>query len=167
MTGDERRGALWISALAALLALCALAGDDAAKTVTREAVAAANAWSQYQAKATRRELYRISADGLALSLSAVEHFGARSLMARYRAEVQRYTREAEEIFILAKAHEAAGEVAARRDSFLDGAQALFQIAIVLATASLIASVTWLRVASETLAAGGCILALAALFGALL
>lgn len=170
---NDKRHAKWIGiyvgVLAALLALCTLGGNNATKDAMRSNIDAANVWSFFQAKNIRRSMYAVAADDLAMLLDANPAMppAARAAMEAkikdYRATVTRYTSDKQsnegldELFAKAKAIEADRDVAFRKDPYFDAAQALLQIAVVLASVALIAELSLLVWASAVMAVIGVLL----------
>jgi hypothetical protein len=136
---------VWVGILAALLAICVMGGDNATKDAGR-----ANTWAFFQAKNIRRNDLRLAADQLELMLltqpdakpearTAIE-----AKIKTYRDTVALYSTDPktgeglDELFAKAKSIEADRDRALRKDPYFDLAQALLQIAIVLASVAIIA-----------------------------
>jgi len=151
----SRQGvAIFISVLAVILALTSMGGGNATKDMMIATIHASDTYAFYQAKAIRQTSTRLAADEL-LSLKASSVWlpsEASELidrrLAAYRAAIEKYDSEPEtgegKVELLNKAHafEAIRDRAARQDPFFDYAQALLQIAIVLASASIVARRRW-------------------------
>ncbi len=60
---------VYVGVLAALLAICSMGGDNAAKDATRANIESSNMWAFFQAKNIRRTVYGVAADDLELLLS--------------------------------------------------------------------------------------------------
>lgn len=141
---------VYVGILATLLAICSMGGDNAAKDATRSNIEASNIWAFFQAKNVRRTVFSVAADDLELTLKANPGIGAEARTAieakikAYRADIERYTSDKktneglDELFVKAKEIEKERDVALRKDPYFDVAQALLQIAIVLASVALIA-----------------------------
>lgn len=141
---------VWIGILAALLAVCVMGGDNAAKDANRANIDAANTWAFFQAKNIRRNDIRLAADQLELKLLAQPEIKPEARAAieakikSYRDTAQIYTTDPktgeglDELFAKAKSIEADRDRALRRDPYFDLAQAMLQIAIVLASVAIIA-----------------------------
>lgn len=141
---------VWIGILAALLAICVMGGDNAAKDATRANIDASNTWAFFQAKNIRRNDIRLAADHLELMLLAqsdVKPDARATIEAKvksYRDTAQLYTTDPktkeglDELFAKAKEIEADRDRALRKDPYFDFAQAMLQIAIVLASVAIIA-----------------------------
>ena len=141
---------VWVGILAALLAVCVMGGDNAAKDANRANIDAANTWAFFQAKNIRRNEFRLAADQLELMLSAqsdVKPEARTAIEAKikaYRDTAQLYTTDPktgeglDELFTKAKSIEADRDRALRKDPYFDLSQAMLQIAIVLASVAIIA-----------------------------
>lgn len=141
---------VYVGILATLLAVCSMGGDNAAKDATRANIEASNIWAFFQAKNVRRTILNVAADDLDLTIKANPGIAADGRTAietkikAYRDDVSRYTSDKktneglDELFAKAKSIEADRDLALRRDPYFDLAQALLQIAIVLASVALIA-----------------------------
>lgn len=141
---------VYVGILATLLAVCSMGGDNAAKDATRANIEASNTWAFFQAKNIRRSMFTVAADDLDLVLKANPGMPAEARVAMetkikaYRADIERYTSDKktneglDELFTKAKEIERDRDIALRKDPYFDVAQALLQIAIVLASVALIA-----------------------------
>ena len=157
---------IYVGVLATLLAICTLGGGNATKDATRANIDAANLWNFFQAKNTRRELYIVSTADLELFLKAQPTLAADARAAieeRIKANKARIAllssdKEKNEGLdeLWAKGQEIGKdrEIAFRRDPYFDMAQALLQIAIVLASVALIAEANMLLYFSFALAGMG-------------
>lgn len=162
---------IYVGILATLLAICSTGGGNAAKDAARSNLDAANIWSFFQAKNTRRTAYSLAADDLELGLAANPAMPADAKAAiqakikAYRDTAQRFTTDKatgeglDELWAKAKAIEAERDIAARKDPYFDVAQALLQIAIVLASVALIAGSDLLLYFSFGLGGAGTLLML--------
>lgn len=152
-SGDkgQRWVAVYIATLAVVLAIGALGGSNATKDVINGNIAASNTYAFYQAKNIRQTSLRLAATQLEALLNATPSLSeaARAELAKaiaaYRATAKRYESEPgtgegkRELLVKALRHEAARDRAQRRDPYFDYSQAMIQIAIVLASVSLIVS----------------------------
>jgi hypothetical protein len=147
-----RRMALLIAALAALLAVIQTIGDNAAQDALKYNIDASNLWSFYQAKTIRQTSVRTAAEMLEVEIDGLpperkEAFGKR--VEAWRATAARYESEPEtnegrkELVARAKAAEEARDRALATDNMYDVASAALQLAIVLASASVVIGVSWL------------------------
>jgi hypothetical protein len=163
-----RHMALLIAALAALLAIVQTIGDNAAQDALKYNIDASNLWSFYQAKTIRQTSVRIAAELLELELDAVAPErkdawakrldGWKSTASRYESEPE--TNEGrKELVARAKAAEEARDRALATDNMYDVASAALQLAIVLASASVVVGVSWLAWAAGGLGAIGLIFAI--------
>ncbi len=150
---------VWVGVLAALLAVCAVGGDNATKDANKANIDATNTWAFFQAKNIRRTSFALAADELELTLQSQPGVPAEARAAieakvkNYRDTVKRYTRDPEskegldDLFQRAKEIEAERDLALRKDPYFDFAQALLQIAIVLASVAIIAGTDLLVILS--------------------
>lgn len=162
---------VYVGILATLLAICGMGGGNAAKDATRANIEVTNMWAFFQAKNIRRTSYSVAADDLELQLKTnptLSEDARRAIeekVAAYRATVAKYTSDKDrnegldELFKRAKALEAERDVALRKDPYFDFAEALLQIAIVLASVSLIVGGNRLLIGSGVLAGLGTFLML--------
>lgn len=166
---------IYVGVLAALLAICSLGGGNAAKDAMRANIDATNLWSFFQAKNIRRTAYSIAADDLELMLKANPAMPAEARqaidakIAGYRDTTARFTSDPKsgeglnELFAKGKEIERERDVAFRKDPYFDTAQALLQLAVVLASVALIAGTDLLIWVSMMLALGGSLLMLNGFF----
>jgi hypothetical protein len=147
----EKWIAVYIAVLAVFLAVASLSGDNVAKDAANANIDAANLWAFFQAKNLRRTHYMVALEGLEVRLAERPAPATRALIeakiADYRARIARYTSDKErmegldELFVRAKAVEQRRDDLLQRDPYFDYAQALIQIAIVLASVAIIAGGT--------------------------
>lgn len=150
---------VWVGILAAILAVCAAGGDNATKDANKANIDATNTWAFFQAKNIRRTAFTLAADDLELTLLAQPGLPAEARAAiqakidAHRDTVKRYTSDPktseglDELFQKAKEIEAERDRALRKDPYFDFAQALLQIAIVLASVAIIAGTDLLVILS--------------------
>ena len=162
---------VYIGVLAVLLAICGMGGGNAAKDATRANIEAANTWAFFQAKNIRRNAISIAVDDMELLLATqpamppAARTAVQTKIKEYRADHERLTKDPEkgegldQLFMKAKAWEADRDVAMRKDPYFDWAEALLQIAIVLASVHLIIGNMGLLGLSGGLGAFGLILML--------
>ena len=149
-----KRVALRVAALAALLAVVSIAGDNAKQDATGSNIEASNLWAFYQAKTVRQttvrslaELLEIEAAGLPPERAEV----AAKRITAWRATADRYESEPgegggegrRELVQRAKAAEARRDHALAVDNMMDLSEAALQLAIVLASAAVVVGVMWL------------------------
>jgi hypothetical protein len=139
-----RRTALVTTLYAVCLAVVSLGGNNTSKEMSLAQQQASDQWAFYQAKAMREQLYRI--ERMRLEDDLAERGGTLAAPARERkdkflatvaGEENRY--EAEKKAIEEKAHELERERDAHRakDPYFDFGEVLLQIAIVLASMSIL------------------------------
>ena len=166
----RRVAAVILGLMAMLLAIASLFGEAAMKDTINFNIKVSDTYAFYQAKNERQTTLQLAADQLsALAASHPEWSGdARTnvdkLVADYRAAVTRYESDPKsgegkkELLAKARDYEEKRNRAQHQDSNYDYARALFQIAIVLGSVSIVA-------ASRPLLWLGCSLAgIALLFG---
>jgi len=162
----DRVIAVYIGVLAVALAICSVGGGNATKDATARNIEAANAWAFFQAKNIRRNDVRLHIDELEVMLATepgLSDSARASIEARiktHREHEAHLTSEPEtgeglkELIVRGKTLEAQRDRAMRRDPYFDYGQALLQIAIVLASVSIITGGTSLLVMSILLASLG-------------
>ncbi|HEX7312524.1 MAG TPA: DUF4337 domain-containing protein [Pyrinomonadaceae bacterium] len=153
----KNRAALIIAFMATLLAITSLGGGNAAEDVANHNIHASDTWAFYQAKSIRQTTMRVAADGLEADLRANPNMtpDARDFIQRkiddYRATAARYEDEPDkddpdnplkgegrkQLTARAKDFESQRERASKQDPNFDFAEALFQIAIVLASVAIL------------------------------
>ena len=164
----DRLIAVYIGALAVALAICSMGAGNATKDIMASNIEATNTWAFFQAKNIRRHDMRLQIDELEV-LQATEpnlSESARSLIAekikKYREKEAHLNSEPEageglkELLVKGKALEANRDIAMRKDRYFDYGMALLQIAIVLASVSIITGGTSLLVLSVLSSAVGII-----------
>ncbi len=146
----NRLTAIYIAALAVLIAITSVGGDNATKEMIRSSIEAADSYAFYQAKTIRQTTIRALADDFELRLADPSippelRQKLQDKFASYRATADRYESEPatgdgkKELLAKARALEEQREIALKRDPYFDFGGALLQIAVVLASASLILS----------------------------
>jgi hypothetical protein len=147
-----RRIALLISILAAMLALVEVSGGNAEQDATKSNIDAANLWNFYQAKTIRRSNLQQLGELVELELPDLSPDRAertRKRLEAWRATADRYESEPstnegrKELIVRAKAAEQTRDQALAADNMFDYGSASLQLAIVLASASIVVGVTWL------------------------
>ena len=154
----KNRAALTIAFMAMLLAITSRGGGNAAEDMANNNIHASDTWAFYQAKSIRQTTMRVAADGLEVDLRANPGMppDAREFMQKkleeYRATAARYEDEPDkddpdnplkgegrkQLTARAKDYEAQRELASKQDPNFDFSEALFQIAIVLASVAILA-----------------------------
>ncbi len=151
--------ALLIAALAALLAVVEMTGGNAEQDALKANVDASNLWAFYQAKTIRQTTLRAEAERLELDIASMpppQAEAARKRLEAWRATIDRYESEPptnegrKELMSRAKAAEEVREYALAVDNMLDIASAALQLAIVLASASVVIGIAWLAWAGGAL-----------------
>ncbi len=142
---------IYLGFVAMLLAITTLGGANASKIMLNANVQASDTYGFYQAKYHRQTAYRLAAEQfetlLALNPSMPEPARAKieTDIKRWRATADRYESDPasgtgkEQLLAKARAWEAKRDRAAERDPNFDFAEALFQIAIVLGSVSIVAA----------------------------
>ncbi|MCG5243578.1 DUF4337 domain-containing protein [Azospirillum doebereinerae] len=133
--------AIYISILAAVLAVVAVAGSNAGKELASSAIEASDNFAYYQAKTQRQISLRLAADQLDLLGAGLPADARAAQMARtaeYRQAADRLETEEgrnsrKDLLARAKAAEERRDHAAAQDPYFDFAEGLLQLAIVLAS----------------------------------
>ena len=156
----RNRAALIIAIMAMLLAITSLGGGNVAEDIMTANIQANDKWAFYQAKSVRQTVNKLAAEDLELQLQT--QGAALSPAARQAVErkIQQYTETAEcyesepdksdpnnnlkgegkkQLSAQARVLEGQRDRAMRQDPNFDYAEALFQIAIVLASVAILAS----------------------------
>ena len=157
--------AVYIAVLAVLLAICGIGDDDASKTAVRSNIEAANTYAFFQAKNIRQTDYELAVDAFEAQLkhpssdAELRNFLSERI-GSYRQKIARYDSEPatgegkKELLEKARGLEAERDLALKRDPYFDLGQGLLQIAIVLASVSLIVGGSFLLIVSGALATVG-------------
>ncbi len=151
---SAKKVALLIATLAALLAVVEVSGGNAEQDAQKSNVDASNLWAFYQAKTIRQTTVRTAAEQLALEipgLPAERAEAANKQLQAWRATAERYESEPgpnggegrRELMARAKAAEEFRDRALAKDDLFDFASAALQLAIVLASASVVIGIAWL------------------------
>ena len=160
---------IYLGIIAMLLAITALGGANATKTMLNTNIQASDTYGFYQARNIRQTAFQIAAEQLEADLEAQPAMpdAARTkierMVKRYRERVDRYESDPstgdgkKELLAKAKEFEAKRDHAAERDPNFDFAEALFQIAIVLGSVSIVAASRSLVKMSGVLAIAGILL----------
>ena len=162
----QNRSALTISILAMVLAIASLGGSNAMKEATQENILAANAYAFYQAKNIRQTSFKLAANDLEVQLAKEPNMNANAKaliekkIEEYKKTADRYESDPEskegkkELLVRARAHEATRDHAMLQDPWFDYAEGALQIAIVLLSVSIVASVPALYWAGSLLGVFG-------------
>jgi len=124
-----------ITVLAALLAINTLMGGGNSSKVLNNTIEANNTWAFYQAKSIKQTLAEMALDD-------AKRVHDNKKVIELTAKIDRYENEPKEgkkaLMVKAKSLESDREIAKQRSPFYTYAGSLFQIAIVLLTASILA-----------------------------
>lgn len=140
----SKRVALCTALFAVMLAITSLGGNNAAKDMMLSQQQSSNQWAFYQSKVMREHLYRVEQQKAAALLAergASMNPQARALYEKdlqlYASEEKRYASEKLEIEQNAKRLEKQRDIGVAKDPYFDYAEALLQIAIVMASISIL------------------------------
>lgn len=144
------RAALLIAFMAMLLAITSLGGGNAAEDIMNYNIQASDTWAFYQAKTIRKTNTELAADALeqqlmSQSLSPEQRQAMEKKMADYRATASRYESEPDkgegrkELSVKALEFTKQRDLAMKQDPNFDFSEALYQIAIVLASVAILAT----------------------------
>ncbi len=165
-----RRVALVTAVYAVILAIASLGGANAMKEMLLTQQQSSDQWAFYQAKVIREHQYRgqklrLEADlaerGASMSPEARQKLEA--LLKRFDEEEKRYNAEKKDIEKDAKKLEHERDVYRSRDPYFDLAEAALQIAIVMASVSILARSHPVLYFSVVLATFGLVLTLNGFF----
>jgi hypothetical protein len=160
---------IYLGIVAMLLAITALGGANATKTMLAANIQASDVYGYYQAKNIRQTVYQLTAEQLETELLSQPGMPEEArgkingMIKRFRERVDRYESDPttgegkKELLAKAKEFEAKRDHAAERDPNFDFAEALFQIAIVLGSVSIVAASRSLVKLSGVLAIAGTLL----------
>jgi hypothetical protein len=144
--------ALLIAVVAALLAVVEVAGGNAEQEALKTNIDASNLWAFFQAKTIRQSNLRQLSEYAALELPEASPERAERTtkqLESWRATIERLESEPptqegrKELIQRAKEAEAIRDRSLAADNMFDLGSALFQLAIVLASAGVVIGVTWL------------------------
>lgn len=167
----KQRAAVAIAIFAMVLAICGLGGSNAGKEAVNNNVLASNFFNFYQAKNMRQTAFTLAADEIEIvrlqdpGLPDGMKTALQKKLQDYKATIDRYesdpkTNEGKkELLVRARTHEQARDHALKQDPYFDYAEALLQIAIVLISVSIIASLPWLAFFGGTIGLVGALLTL--------
>jgi hypothetical protein len=156
----SRRVALTTAVYAVILAIAALGGSNAMKEMLLSQQEATNQWAYYQAKVVREHLNRGHKLMVEVQLAdpsrlpEAERGKYEALMKRYADEEKRMNADKKDIEQVARRHEAERDTNQARDPYFDYAEVLLQIAIVMASVSIISASRPVFVVSVVLAVTG-------------
>jgi len=147
----RRFAAIYLGVIAMLLAITSLGGSNATKVMLNSNIQASDIYGYYQSKYIRQTVYQTTADELEAGLLAQPDMAQAAkdklgeTIRRYRSRAERYESDPstgegkKELLAKAKEWEAKRDRAAERDPNFDFAAALFQIAIVIGSVSIVAA----------------------------
>jgi hypothetical protein len=156
--GGDKKIALLISVLALVLAFSETLGKAAQTAAISYNIEASNLWAFYQSKTIRRTLLRTAAQEM--MVHAADNPRAKEVVAEWRKTAERYQNEPEtgegrdQLEARAKAAEKKRDLALAAYHQYEISSAAVQIAIVLASASIIASAPVLAWLAGTLGVFG-------------
>lgn len=148
----NKRVAILIAILAAMLALAETGGSQAKQDALNANIEASNLWAFFQAKTIRQTVLRTASESLEIemrTLASAQVEAATKRMDAWKATAQRYESEPEtgegrrELMGRAKAMEAKRDRALAADHVFEIASGALQIGIVLASAAVITGAIWL------------------------
>ena len=151
----KQRSAIMIAALAMLLAITGLGGQNATKEALNANIQASNLFAFYQAKSQRQTSFALAVDTFELAfandpgLPDDVRARLRAKVEKYKSTVARYDSEPEtgegkkELLARATVEEKKRDHALRQDLYFDYAEALLQIAIVMISVAIVAETRWL------------------------
>ena len=138
-----RRVALTTAIFAVILAFSSLGGNNAMKEMILAQQQASDQWAYYQAKAGREHFYRGQKMRLELDLLEKETLKPEikqryeTLLKQMTVQEERYGKERLDIEKEARKLERERDTASSKDPYFDFAEVLLQIAIVMATVSIL------------------------------
>jgi hypothetical protein len=124
----KSRGAITITIYAALLAICTLLGNSISSRILTDNIQANDAWSFYQAKTIKEDLYLIATKMVTDNQSTDSYNDYIKKLEKDRAKITEHAHELE----------ADRDEAKKRSPFFSFANTILQIAIVLSTTAILA-----------------------------
>lgn len=139
----EHKVSLTTSIVAVALAISSILSNAVGDDLILSRSAANNEWSYFQSKSIKQNMFEVNYEMLELELTNEGLSpGYKERMQKtadhFKAEVERYDKEKNEIKSNAKRHEEICEKADQKGNVLDLAEALYQISIILSAVSMIA-----------------------------
>ena len=147
----RRLTGIYLGVVAMLLAITSLGGSNATKVMLNTNIQASDTYGYYQSKYIRQTVYQTTAEELEAQLLAQPDMAQAAkdkfeeTIRRYRSRAERYESDPstgegkKELLARAKEWESKRDHAAELDPNFDFAEALFQIAIVLGSVSIVAA----------------------------
>ncbi len=173
---SNKKVALLIAILALCLSFSEIGGKQAENDAIAKNIEASNLWSFFQAKTIRRADALVAAEAMSATVVGVQDPAAKAAMekqiAAWRANAVRLESEPEtnegrkELMARAKAAEAERDLSKHRNEKFEIASGLLQIAIVLASASIITGIALLTMVAGGLGAFGLVLMALGMFAPL-
>jgi hypothetical protein len=154
--GGNKKIALLVAILAALLAVSETAGKSAQTHALSDQITASNLWSFFQAKTIRQTTMRTAAEAIEAQYGGAPQpmpAGVKNQLDTWRKTAARYESEPEtnegrkELLAQATAKEADRDKALSAYHMFEYGSAALQLAIVLAGASALTTVVWLMFTS--------------------
>ena len=142
---------IYLGVIAMLLAIASLGGSNAMKVMLSANIQASDTYGFYQSRNIRQTMFQLTAEQLERDLLAQPDMPEAAkakieeAIKRYKTRVERYETDPatgegkKELLAKAKEWEAMRDRATERDPNFDFAEALFQIAIVLGSVSIVAA----------------------------
>ncbi|CAK0754525.1 DUF4337 domain-containing protein [Azospirillaceae bacterium] len=152
--GGSQGVAVYISMLAVLLAITSMGGGNASKDMMSANIAASDTYSFYQAKSVRQTSYKLAVDQLTALKSSIPSLSEDAVkaldtkIASYQDTIKKYESDLEtgegkrELLLRAQGYEKERDHAAKQDPFFDYSEAMEQIAIVMASVSIVTGRRW-------------------------
>lgn len=154
--GGNKKVALLVAILAALLAITETGGKSAQTHALADHIDASNLWSFFQAKTIRQTTMRTAAEAIEAQYQGAPQpmpAGVKAQVDTWRKTAARYESEPEtnegrkELVAKAKVKEAARDKAMSAYHMFEYGSAALQLAIVLAGAAALTAVSWLMVSA--------------------
>lgn len=161
--GAEKRlmhVSLIIAVVAVLLAMVTVLGHRAHSRTMLEQTRAADQWNEYQSRKLRLQQTQIASDLLSLQPSS-DPAAVQAKLATYKAQMSKWQVEVEQSAEVARDLDADVELSEHRASRFDLGEALLQIAVVLASITLLTRHHRYVVAGGVLAIAGVLIAASA------
>lgn len=128
--------ALYIAFLAMLLALASMLSNDAARIALNAHIEASNQFSYFQAKNIRMNIYELAVEQM--NVQTEKGQAVEEVINKFKNKAATYRNEKKEILKMAREHVEQRAKAREQGRYYDYAIALFQISIVIASASIVA-----------------------------
>jgi hypothetical protein len=159
----ERRVAVSIAMLAAVLAFVSMRGDNAKTDAGLRTTVASNQWSFFQAKAIREHTLNVEINLLdAMNPSALNVDVATKLKATAKEEIGRYKTERDEIKLKAEAMTREAATFSAINDRCDLGALFMQIAIVILSAAILSRMNLMFYVGAALGAAGAVTGLSSL-----